>query len=654
MRRHNQLLIVMAVLAASAATAAAAFGGNSSAGDGHVRGVVANGTLTVVGTNESDGITLTLRPGEPSTLLVFSGADTLAFDRATFARIVVEAGAGNDTVAIDESNGIFTGTDATTLDGQGGDDTLRGGSGSETLDGGPGNDFVDGNRGSDVAILGAGSDTFAWDPGDGSDVVEGQDGKDTMVFNGSNAAEHIDLSANGNRLRLFRDVASITMDAAGIETVDLNALGSADTISVHDLSAAGVMNVNVNLAGSDGLGDGQNDQVVVDGSSSADHAQIGRAEVTGLGETVAVASEGAEPGDMLLVNGLGGDDQFTGNPAQPLTVRLDGGDGNDTTTVQGTTGNDTIGIAPVASPAVAVFTPSSIGSIQSIAENLVVQGLGGDDMLAAQSGIQGLAALTLDGGPGDDTVEGSDGNDTLLGGDGNDFVDGNRGSDVVLMGAGNDTFEWDPGDGSDTVEGQAGNDAVRFNGSNVAEHVDLSANGKRLRLTRDVGVVTMDTGGVESVAVNAIGGADTIEVHSLAGTAVHAVDVDLESTSGGGDAQPDLVIVDGTDRSDTVSASGGAGSAVVTGLASTVEASGAEVPGDSLRINAFGGNDVVDASGLAADAVSLTIDGGDGNDRLQGGDGDDTLLGGAGDDVLVGGPGNDTLDGGPGNNTLIQ
>jgi hypothetical protein len=26
-----------------------------------------------------------------------------------------------------------------------------------------------------------------------------------MLFNGANAAEHIDLSANGNRLRLFRD-----------------------------------------------------------------------------------------------------------------------------------------------------------------------------------------------------------------------------------------------------------------------------------------------------------------------------------------------------------------------------------------------------------------------------------------------------------------
>ena len=47
--------------------------------------------------------------------------------------------------------------------------------------------------------LGAGDDTFVWNPGDGSDTVEGQDGTDTMLFNGANINEKIDLSANGSR-----------------------------------------------------------------------------------------------------------------------------------------------------------------------------------------------------------------------------------------------------------------------------------------------------------------------------------------------------------------------------------------------------------------------------------------------------------------------
>ena len=71
--------------------------------------------------------------------------------------------------------------------------------------------------------MGAGDDVFVWDPGDGSDVVEGGDGRsDTLRFNGTAAAEQFTLSANGNRLRLFRDVGNVTMDTAGVELVDLN------------------------------------------------------------------------------------------------------------------------------------------------------------------------------------------------------------------------------------------------------------------------------------------------------------------------------------------------------------------------------------------------------------------------------------------------
>jgi Ca2+-binding RTX toxin-like protein len=75
---------------------------------------------------------------------------------------------------------------------------------------------------------------------------------------------------------------------------------------------------------------------------------------------------------------------------------------------------------------------------------------------------------------------------------------------------------------------------------------------------------------------------------------------------------------------------------------------------DTLTIDALDGDDVVDASGLAATAVKLQSDGGNGDDRLVGSSGDDILHGDAGDDVLVGGRGQDVLDGGAGNNLLIQ
>src|SRR5205823_3003369 len=90
------------------------------------------------------------------------------------------------------------------------------------------------------------------------------------------------------------------------------------------------------------------------------------------------------------------------------------------------------------------------------------------------------------------------------------------------------------------------------------------------------------------------------------------------------------------------------------GLFAAVSLSGGSAGSDRLTVNALAGDDVLDASSVAAGAMLLTLDGGDGDDVLLGGAGDDTLLGGAGDDVLIGGPGSDTIDGGPGNNIVID
>ena len=79
-----------------------------------------------------------------------------------------------------------------------------------------------------------------------------------------------------------------------------------------------------------------------------------------------------------------------------------------------------------------------------------------------------------------------------IGGDGNDFVDGNRGDDTAFLGAGDDVFQWDPGDGNDTIEGQDGVDRLDFNGANIAENIDISANGGRVRFIRDIANITMD------------------------------------------------------------------------------------------------------------------------------------------------------------------
>ena len=267
-------------------------------------------------------------------------------------------------------------------------------------------------------------------------------------------------------------------------------------------------------------------------------------------------------------------------------------------------------------------------------------------------------ALRLDGGAGDDTIAGARGIEVAFGGDGNDSIDGNGANDIAFLGAGTDTFVWDPGDGSDTVEGQAGTDTMLFNGANVAEQVDLSANGERLRFFRTQGAITMDTNDVEKVDFNAFGGPDLVTVNDLAGTDVKNVNANLASGPGAstGDLLTDQVIVNGTNGNDAIEVVGRSRSrtAGVTGLAATVSVTNADPATDALTINALAGNDIVDAAQMSADSTLLTLDGGAGDDLLVGGRGNDTLFGRDGDDVLVGGPGVDVLDGGPGLNVLIQ
>lgn len=251
-------------------------------------------------------------------------------------------------------------------------------------------------------------------------------------------------------------------------------------------------------------------------------------------------------------------------------------------------------------------------------------------------------------------MNGGLGADVMLGSPGNDLVSGGDGDDLALMGAGDDTFVWNPGDDNDTLEGQAGADTMRFSGANIAENIDIAANGGRVRFFRDIANVTMDLDDVESVDFRALGGADTIVVNDLGGTDLTEVNTDLAAAGGGGDVQPDNVIVQGTNGDDVSVILGDASGVAAIGLAAQVNITGAEAANDRLTVNALAGDDVVEASGLAAGSIQLTANGGDGADVLIGGDGDDVLSGGPGDDVLIGGPGNDIIDGGDGDDIEIQ
>jgi Ca2+-binding RTX toxin-like protein len=293
-----------------------------------------HGVLIIEGTKAADKIALRLQTGQPGILQIDVGDDGSAefsFDRSKVAKIAVNARSGNDAVRIDEGNGVFTETTPTAIAGGAGNDTIAGGKGVETLLGGDGKDSIDGNGGNDLSRLGAGDDTFIWDPGDGSDTVQGQDGTDTMLFNGANVSEQVDLSANGNRLKFFRTQGNVTMDTAGVERVDFNALGGADVATVNDLTGTDVTSVNVDLAGTLGgaVGDGQPDRVIVNGTNGNDAIDVsGDAQVvkvSGLAATTKILhSEVAN--DRLEVNTLAGSDTVgsIGLAAGAIKFFLDG------------------------------------------------------------------------------------------------------------------------------------------------------------------------------------------------------------------------------------------------------------------------------------------------------------------------------------------
>jgi Ca2+-binding RTX toxin-like protein len=546
---------------------AGTIGGTS--GDGSADTVIVNGT------NGADIVDV-VGAGTSVSVLGLAARTNVTNSEGADDSLVIKGLGGDDGIT---ATTLPAGVVKLTIDGGTGDDTILGSQGADTLLGGDGNDFVFGDNGNDLAMLGAGDDVFQWNPGDGNDTIEGQDGTDTMLFFGANINENINISANGGRALFFRDIANVTMDLDDVEHIGFRALGGVDNIVVGDLSGTDVTEVNIDLRGPNGSGDGAADTIAVN------------------------ATQGD---DVFGVAGDAGGVSFFGLQA---TVN--------------------------------VLFPEVAN------DRLTLNGLAGDDVINATGleaeGIQ----LTMNGGLGEDILLGSQGDDLINGGDGDD---------TALMGAGDDVFVWNPGDDNDTVEGQDGVDTLLFNGANIAENIDISANGGRALFTRNIANVTMDLNDVEHIDFNALGGADNIVVNDLSGTDVTEVNINLAGTLGGsaGDNQPDTITINATNGDDVIQIVGDANGVTILGLATTVNISGFDAANDRIIINGLAGDDVIEASGLAAGSIQLTANGGNGDDILIGGDGNDTLNGEAGDDVLLGGPGTDVLDGGPGNNVVIQ
>jgi Ca2+-binding RTX toxin-like protein len=536
-----------------------------------------------------------------------AAADTVNVIGTNGGDIIDVFGAGTSAAVVGLSarvdiTGLEGANDTLVVNGLGGNDsitatTLPAGVVKLTIDGGTGDDTILGSQGADTLLGGDGNDFVFGD--NGNDVALLGAGDDVFQWNPGDGNDTIE-GQDGTDTMLFFG-ANIS------ENINILANGG------RALFTRDVANITMDL----------------DDVEQIDFRALGGA-------------------DNIVVGDLSGTDVT--QVSLDLRGPVGGGDGAaDTITITGTQGDDVFGVAGDAG-GVSVFGLQATVNIifpEAANDRLTLNGLGGDDVINASSLDAGGIQLTMNGGLGDDILIGSEGGDQFNGGDGND---------TALMGGGDDVFTWNPGDDNDTLEGQSGLDRLQFNGANIAENINIFANGGRVLFTRDIANVTMDLNDVEFTNFHAFGGLDNIVVNDLSGTDLPAggVLIDLESTlgSGIGDGQVDRVTVNGAAGNEAITVFSSAGIIGVNGSSAPISIFHAE-SGDQLVINGAAGNDTIDASTLPLGAITLTLDGGIGDDTLVGALGGETLLGGVGNDVLNGAAGDDTMIGGVGNDTYV-
>ena len=650
------------------------------------------------------------------------GNDTITLNESNGALPAAQifGGAGNDV--------ITGGSGGDMLFGQSGNDTLLGKGGFDLLFGGAGNDTLTGGDDDDQMFGEDGDDLMIWNPGDDTDLHEGGTGNDTSQVNGGNGDEAFTVTANGTRVRFDRvNPAPFSIDIGTTENLVLNMNGGNDTFSATgDLATLIKITVDGGAGNDTILGSNGADKLLGgDGDDFIDGQQGNDAIFLGAGNDVmqwdpgdgSDIVEGGDGTDTMLFNGSNGSETFdmlangerlrftrslgnivmdvndveivtvnalgsadivnigdlTGTDVTQINVNLGSTIGGtagdaaaDTVNVSATNGNDIIDVfgAGTSVSVVGLAAQVNLSGTEGANDTLVIKGLGGNDGITATTLPAGVIKLILDGGAGDDTILGSQGADTLIGGEGNDFLFGDNGNDLAQMGAGDDVFQWNPGDGNDIIEGEDGFDTMLFFGANIAEEIDIVANGGRVLFTRDIANVTMDLNDLESIDFRALGGADDIAVGDLSGTDVTQIGIDLRGPNGGGDGAADTITVTGTNGADVIGVAGDAGGVTVFGLQASVNIFFPEAANDRLVLNALGGDDVINASSLEADGIQLTVNAGagedvivgsEGADLINGGDGNDLALMGAGDDVFVWNPGddNDTIDGEDGTDTML-
>ena len=287
-------------------------------------------------------------------------------------------------------------TDVLWVDGGGGNDMLSAtgalaGLITLTLEGDAGDDIINGGNGADELLGGDGNDRI--DGNQGNDTADLGAGDDTFVWDPGDGSDTVEGRAGLDRLQFN--------GAAANETVEISANGGRvlfhrDPANI-DMDLDDVERIDFNALG---------------GVDNVHVGDLTGTDVTQVNNDLAGTLGGATPDGAI-----------------------------DSITMDGTAGADGAVIAGDSNGVSVVGFHASVGITHADANDaLLVRGLDGNDVIAANGLAAGTLALTEDGGNNNDVLVGSPGTDTLLGGDGDDALFGNGGGDTLDGGAGNNTI----------------------------------------------------------------------------------------------------------------------------------------------------------------------------------------------------------------------
>jgi RTX calcium-binding nonapeptide repeat (4 copies) len=158
-------------------------------------------------------------------------------------------------------------------------------------------------------------------------IVNGLGGVDTLALFGSEGADVIDVSNLGDLMHAA--IGEAKVDSDDVESLHMTPLRGADTLTLGDLGRTDVGQATLDLGTTPGgPADGETDSVDVLGRDAADNigvSSVRAISVTGLPTFTSIP--GADPGDRLAVNGMGGADTIdaAGLVANAAVLTLRGG-----------------------------------------------------------------------------------------------------------------------------------------------------------------------------------------------------------------------------------------------------------------------------------------------------------------------------------------